>query len=149
MNFEFISFFESFSVRRFDFDGASLPVLDPIERPIQNVPTVRGYTVNWPWRLTDDVISPPSLIVGGGGSNPDWDWRVWISLSARIESKRKEFDEEKFKIFWTFQKIMRNHLWVIWWVILLLNLLVGDWWWIITMIRQLNCLIKSAEEQNS
>ena len=29
----------------FDFDGASLPVLDPIERPIQNVPTVRGYTV--------------------------------------------------------------------------------------------------------
>ena len=96
MNFEYISFFECFSVRQVDFDSASLPVLDPIERPIQNVPTVRGYTVNWPLRLTDDVISPPSLIVGGGGSNPDWDWRVWISLSARIESKRKEFDEEKF-----------------------------------------------------
>ena len=46
MNFEYISFFECFSVRQVDFDGASLPVLDPIERPIQNVPTVRGYTVN-------------------------------------------------------------------------------------------------------
>ena len=46
MNFEYISFFECFSVRQVDFDSASLPVLDPIERPIQNVPTVRGYTVN-------------------------------------------------------------------------------------------------------
>jgi len=89
----------------------------------------------------DDVISPPSR----------WSWAEADQIQIEIgefeflfllESSRrgKNLTKKNFKIFWTFQKIMRNHLWVIWWVILLLNLLVGDWWWIITMIRQLNCL---------
>ena len=145
MNFEFISSFESFSVRRI--------WLAPLYRCSSECPIFPRYAAarlrgkltvafNW-WRHQSSVR---------------WSWAEADQIQIEIgefeflfrESKRKEFDEEKFLNFFNLpKKNMRNHLWVIWWVILLLNLLVGDWWWIIAMIRQLNCLIKSAEEQNS
>ena len=59
----------------------------------------------------------------------------------------KNLTKKILKNFFNSRKNMRNHLWVIWWVIHKLNLLVGDWWWIMAMIRQLKLPNKTCRGQ--
>ena len=151
MNFEFISYFESVSVRRLDFDWRLFTGVRSERTSVQHDqefshgPRLRGklaVAFNW-WRHQSSIADRG---------------RRRIKSRLRLESLNFSFcsnrvEEERiwrrkfFKIFLNSRKIMRNHLWVIWWVILELNLLVSDWWWIMAMIRQLKLPNKTCRGQ--